>query len=1732
MSAESGAKLNGGKKSFSSRSVLRPLVQFTGPRYVPGVTPKTTARPVLIIAVVSLFLCIFSLRAADAGVIRLRNEFINTPTKAQRLAEKNQLAATAHTGLFVVQFDGAVEPAWVEALKVRGVALVQYVPENAFVARAGGVVLRELEALPFVRWTGPYRAAHKVLGGLENPKFFNAGAEVAVSVLLATDAAAPELTTARGLMKKLSSESVTRFGRVWRGEISRTKLNTLAASDAVLWIERAPKMKLNDETAAKIVGGDSGGHATVTQSLGYDGSGVVVSVADSGLHLGTAQDMHTDLFGRVDAFLFYGSTLFDASDEHSHGTHVAGIVAGNGATGELDDYGALWGLGVASGAHLVVQRLFDAEGGYTPDGAFTFEQLTRDATTAGADIGSNSWGDDTQGRYDISAAEFDGLVRDANAQLAGDQPYILEFSAGNAGPGAQTIGSPAVAKNVIATGASQNNRFDYFIYDFGQEAMADFSSRGPAEDGRIKPDVVAPGTWIASLRSPIGNDENAWADISFNYLFQGGTSQAGPQVSGAAAVFVQWYRDQYGSTPSPALVKAALINSATDMSDETETGPVPNNDEGWGRVDLTQIIGSDRGQDFTDQTIRLSTGQIYEKQIVVADNSMPLFITLGYTDVPGFPGAVPALVNDLDLEVVAPDGRVYRGNQFIDGESIADSAAADALNNVECVFIGEPLAGPYTVRVRARNVPQDARVDTGAVDQDFALVVSGNLPAPGTGFVFFDRRFYTVPGTVLVRVIDLDLQGQPSVNVNVRSTTQPAGVNLALLPSGLPGTFTGSVLTATTTIAGRLRLAHGDTITSDYFDASQAVLRTATAHGDLLPPVISGVGTSNSFGQTVVFWQTDEPATAIVRYSTNTALNLGATNNFLSAEHAVPLPDLLPGRTYQYVVIAQDEAGNRTTNNNGGALFSFVAATAPTVLLVENYQNDDFGFGPDIPLSVYTGTLNQLGVSYDVWDMVNGASPKPSPTFNDLRPYRVVIWRVSDNVFIGNTLSPQEQGAVQQYVQGGGAFLMSSMEQLSRLTAGFKADVLQVAALGEDAGAASANGIPGNVITGGGLSLALDYVNYQTETYELFDVPDDVSDVMTASANAFPILLDDFGDAVGVAYPKPGLDRPGRVVFLSFPLDAVSTTAPAPNNRASLLQRLLNFLAPGEQGVGTVVFDNTEYTLPSIALIEVADSDLAGAGQVTVQVSSTTEPTPRTITLSEFGRFGIFRKSLPIVATHGANPTNEIRAANGDTVTATYFDASRGVNVTFTAMVETVPPVISSLGIEPSYVDALVTWDTSEPCDALVQYGESAFLGRTAYVSVLGTSHEVTLQNLLPNHLYYYRVVSRDNAGNTTVDDNNGALYTFQTLAPLVAPWFDNLEGGSGNWSVYSTDDTELSWEYGVPANGETAFSPTHAWGSNLQGVPSGFVESFLISPPIFLTGGNQATLRFMQNYEFFEDEDDFIHLGEVAIITNASAQPITLDVLQGIASDGWEEAEYDLTPYSGQLVYLVWHYVYFSFSGAPRPGWLIDDIAVTVSNGPVGTLIVTSTLAQATFTIAGTANLTGQGTSLVLTNATPGEYIVTFGAVPHWNTPIAKTNTVSAGGTTVFKGDYTITDANGNGIADSWEQTYFGSVAPSHPGTVDTDGDGINDLGEFRAGTNPTNAASLLKFANPFSPNPGVVRFDWPTVPGRGYRLGRSADLITWTTVLDWFRANGAVFSFTTNVESGTYFYRVEARP
>lgn len=1678
--------------------------------------------------------------------IRLRNELIGTPEPAAKA-----LAVVVNqpvvSGLYIVQFNDRFKPEWRAQLAGMGVDLLWYVPDDAFVARLQDCRLEQIRALVYVRWVGEYRPEHKILPELKTAGLAaKAGQNIAIKLLISPKARPAEFFLVRRKFSALERQSRTPFGMILEGSVAAGQLEELARSSAVLWIERSFRPRLYDEVSTKIVAGDDleVGTRAVVQQLGFDGSGVTVAVADSGLNNGDAVTMHPDLYGRTPAFFYYGS-LLDAADEHSHGTHVAGIIAGNAATGETDENGYLYGLGVAPGSSIVAQRMFDGVGNYEPPP--TFETLTRDATRAGAVIGSNSWGDDTQGRYDLSAAEFDALVRDADALAVGDQPYILEFSAGNAGPALKTIGSPAVAKNVIATGACQSSRQDFFIYADGIDSMADFSSRGPCEDGRIKPDVVAPGTWIASLQSASATNENAWAPIDDYYQYEGGTSQAGPHASGAAAVFVQYYRSLFTNTPSPALVKAALINSAVDMDDTVETGPVPNADEGWGRIDLTKLIGGDRNYEFVDQTVLLTAGQSHEHRVLVRGAEQPLKVTLAYTDVPALPSALPALVNDLDLEVVAPDGTRYRGNQFDQGQSVPNPASFDRLNNVEGVFIAEPQPGEYVIRVTAYNVVEDARRDTGAVDQDYALVVSGALPIPGISIVWLDRRAYTAPATINVRVIDLQRAGQPSATVELRSGTEPAGETIVLQPSGNSGVFTGAIATASGPAAanGRLEISDGDVIEARYFDAVAGTNRVATARADLLPPVIGNVTVTNAFGQMVISWDTDEPATSTVRYGTNRSYALAETDGRLVTSHSIGLAGLRAGITNYFKVISTDEAGNTATNDNNGMGFALVPVGAPTVLLVDAYESD--GEYPPIPVTTYTGPLDQIGVTYDVWNV----SVRGSPTLANMSPYRVVIWRINDSFLLNTTLTLAQQNDIQSYLNGGGAFLMGSMEILSRIGATpFRSNVLQVQQFtpntnpygscptcDEDHGVPSITGRVGDFISGG-MSVDLDYSAYPY--IDLLDLGPDFSDTFTPTTNATTLFTDTgSGRVCGISYPRPGRDSAGRVVFLSFPFDAIPESGPAPNNRVSFLRNALEFLAPGLGGKGMVSLNAGRYTVPSQAIVEVGDSDLEGQGSLTVRVFSSTATNGLTLTLSETSRRGFFRGYFYLVGSNNLAGPMELRAANGDTVWVEYIDASLNAVARAQAVVDTVPPVISNVEATPDYDQATITFDISEEADGMVQFGETPSalgLNRTAYSPAFDFSQELKLTGLQPDKTYYFQVVSRDVAGNVVVDDNGGQFYSFRTLQPERLPWSDNMEQGAGPWSTFDGEDSQAHWTLGVPGPNcvePKAFSPPNAWGCNLSGASIDTADTFLISPAIELSGGNRVTLRFWHSYDFTERTDlDLLEVGYLYLFTNQLADPIVLAEF-GDMSGGWIEEEIDLSPYLGRVVYLVWHYQLLAFEAAPRPGWLIDDVSVTATNVVPGRIQVTNNISQAGFILTGPATLSGQGRFVEFTNAPPGTYVIRFADVPYYQTPDSQSNFVDSGQQIIFTGQYGMADANGNGVADSWEQQYFGELVQGNPAGRDSDGDGVSDLGEFLAGTNPTNAASVLKLNLPQPQTGGAMRLVWPTAPGRSYMVLGSTDLRIWRPLTEWTRASGSTLTVTLpTTNSAPLFLKLQAIP
>jgi hypothetical protein len=415
----------------------------------------------------------------------------------------------------------------------------------------------------------------------------------------------------------------------------------------------------------------------------------------------------------------------------------------------------------------------------------------------------------------------------------------------------------------------------------------------------------------------------------------------------------------------------------------------------------------------------------------------------------------------------------------------------------------------------------------------------------------------------------------------------------------------------------------------------------------------------------------------------------------------------------------------------------------------------------------------------------------------------------------------------------------------------------------------------------------------------------------------------------------------------------------------------------------------------------------------------------------------------------------------------------------------------------------------------------------------------VQLPGLIPGRTYYYRVVSRDAAGNTTVDDNLGELYAFTTLMPLRPPFIDDLENNGANWSVFNGDGTQFHWRLGSPNNGLVASttSPLNAWASNLLGDPADHIDTILISPAIDLSGGNVATLTFSNAYDFAMDPfNDITNVGRLFIVTNSVSAPAVLAEYTG-SNHGWRPEEIDLTPYIGHVIFLLWHDHYLASRRVNRPGWALDDISVTVEDLPPGMVQITNNLAQARVILTGPVSRVCQGYSTNFIDLPPGRYVTTWNPVPYFLTPPPQTNVLDSGDLLLLSGDYTFPDQNTNGISDLWEESFFGNVLSNHPALTDSDRDGFTDYAEFVAGTNPTQDTSNLRLLAPVvesSLHRMLLR--WPTMPGRLYQLQGvgTNDFSNWIPQSDWLRATSSNLSSTISLpdHSEPFLFRIEVRP
>ena len=676
-----------------------------------------------------------------------------------------QSPSPRNTTPFIVQFNTPVNDASRELLKSLGAAVRGYIPNNALLAELTPAALAKLQSAASVQAAEEFQPSDKLQPFLSSLIASQAPASRIRATIqtFAPEEAEPVAAAVRAAGGEVEDVSAgTRWGIV-HAILPFSAIRPLTARGEVQWVEERVQISTRNSQAA------IGTHLNTTnvwQTWRLTGKGQIVGHADTGLDTGSLSTMHPDFQGHILA-LIARARPGDASDPFGHGTHTAGSLVGNGAAS------ASLYRGMAYEAQLVHQSVVDSSGYFS--GITDIYTLFEESYGYGACVHSDSWGSDTAGAYD-------GDCRSADL-FAWDNPdHLALFASGNAGKDTDAngivdlgaVGSPAVAKNVLAVGATENDRpagsggysssfwgtkwpswypvapirTDYISYSAAlspyRQGMAAFSSRGPTQDNRIKPDLVAPGTDVISCRSSLGG--SGWGVLASNtrYSFNGGTSMATPLVAGTAALVRQYAIERGGVTnPSAALVKAMLIGGARSLTPgQYGTGTTreipaasPNNVEGWGQPDIEATVHPAGRMVRLYDRISAAAGTTNTFPVTVTVSNTPLDIALAWIDYPATAGAGVTRVNDLDLLVTAPDGATL----FPNGGS-----ARDILNTVETLRVPAAQIGVYQVRVIGYAVPYAggaaALYVRGGIDEQ-PIIVHTPLPAQTVGTPSYTAAF-------------------------------------------------------------------------------------------------------------------------------------------------------------------------------------------------------------------------------------------------------------------------------------------------------------------------------------------------------------------------------------------------------------------------------------------------------------------------------------------------------------------------------------------------------------------------------------------------------------------------------------------------------------------------------------------------------------------------------------------------------------------------------------------------------------------------------------------------------------------------------------------------------------------------------------------------------------------------------------------------------------------------------
>jgi subtilisin family serine protease len=679
------------------------------------------------------------------------------------LFDKHSLSMDS--ALYLLQWIGPEKVEWKHTIEAYDIELLFPLHQYGWICRATPDVLAKVQQLRFVRAWGAIPFSAKI-----HP-YLTFAPDLPESLSIQIQAQYPFDVDSFIDQTKIQKEQIelqasAPISKIIVSDLPLEWLSIVASNNQVLTIERYEPYDVFNHRAARVIGTQRLFNGLNVATIpGLDGSGEIAGVADTGI-----RSTHPDFWNPTFSDKVIATFPTNWDDYHSHGSHVAGTVAGTGASSANRMQ-----KGIAYNARLVSQNFLGNQNYYNTLGGLY--ALLQEAYNAGVRTHNNSWGYNWSSFYHVyGAGEYTSGARDIDRFLWDHMDFTMVKSAGNNrssnfyipyynfyGPypfsrGTRTITADSNAKNLICVGALENENGSPVGHPSSwgrtqsiQRNIAWFSSTGPTHDGRIKPDIVAPGDPLLSVnRNHLNSPYSLYTSMS-------GTSMSGPVVTGSAVLVRQFYRDYHqlsSNEISSALVKATLINGGKQGlfdSDAVRSGYYPydnqpfpqdpNSYTGFGLINLKESLQPENknvlfinAYDPLNHQLGLSNQKLLDTYYIKAkESNFPLKATLVWTDYADSllpPNASSSalnqkdLINNLHFEILDMNNMTnYRGNQMKNGFSLPNPVNFDHINNVEQIVL--PGTNDSTYRIQVFSMDPISSDLAHNYHQPYALVLSG-----------------------------------------------------------------------------------------------------------------------------------------------------------------------------------------------------------------------------------------------------------------------------------------------------------------------------------------------------------------------------------------------------------------------------------------------------------------------------------------------------------------------------------------------------------------------------------------------------------------------------------------------------------------------------------------------------------------------------------------------------------------------------------------------------------------------------------------------------------------------------------------------------------------------------------------------------------------------------------------------------------------------------------------------